>query len=76
MPTIDNTALANVDLTWETNTTYDIGFDAALFKNALTVSFDYFFRKRENVIATILWYWHWVAESSLKDLIRYNFLVI
>jgi TonB-linked SusC/RagA family outer membrane protein len=51
VPTIDNTALANVDLTWETNTTYDIGFDAALFKNALTLSFDYFFRKRENVIA-------------------------
>lgn len=51
VPTIDNTALANVDLTWETNTTYDIGFDAALFKNALSLSFDYFFRKRENVIA-------------------------
>ena len=51
VPTIDNTALANVDLTWETNTTYDIGFDAALFKNELTVSLDYFFRKREDVIA-------------------------
>ena len=51
IPTIDNTALANAELTWETNTTYDVGFDATLFNKALTVSFDYFFRKRENVIA-------------------------
>ena len=51
VPTIDNTALANADLTWETNTTYDVGLDAALFNKSLTVSFDYFFRKRENVIA-------------------------
>ncbi|MEH6536811.1 MAG: TonB-dependent receptor [Psychroserpens sp.] len=51
IPTIDNTALANADLTWETNTTYDVGFDASLFNRELTVSFDYFFRKREDVIA-------------------------
>ena len=31
VPTIDNTALANADLTWETNTTYDVGLDAALY---------------------------------------------
>ena len=51
IPTIDNTALANLDLTWETNTTYDIGLDASFFNNELNFSFDYFFRKREDVIA-------------------------
>lgn len=51
IPTIDNTALANLDLTWETNTTYDVGLDANFFNNELKFSFDYFFRKREDVIA-------------------------
>ncbi|WP_026753753.1 TonB-dependent receptor [Sediminibacter sp. Hel_I_10] len=50
-PTIDNTALANRDITWETNTTYDIGLDASFLDNDLTLSFDYFYRKREDVIA-------------------------
>ena len=51
IPTIDNTALANEDLTWETSTTYDIGVDADLFKGDLKFSFDYFYRIRENVLA-------------------------
>jgi TonB-linked SusC/RagA family outer membrane protein len=51
LPTIDNTSLANEDITWETNTTYDIGLDANFFNNDLKLSFDYFFRKREDVIA-------------------------
>ncbi|NNG27421.1 MAG: TonB-dependent receptor [Ignavibacteriaceae bacterium] len=51
LPTIDNTSLANEDITWETNTTYDVGLDASLFNNDLKLSFDYFFRKREDVIA-------------------------
>jgi TonB-linked SusC/RagA family outer membrane protein len=51
IPTIDNTSLANKDITWETNTTYDIGIDANLFSNDLQLSFDYFFRKREDVLA-------------------------
>ena len=51
LPTIDNTSLANEDITWETNTTYDIGLDANFFNNDLKFSFDYFFRKREDVIA-------------------------
>lgn len=51
VPTIDNTSLANKDITWETNTTYDIGLDASLFNRELTFSFDYFFRKREDVLA-------------------------
>ena len=51
IPTIDNTALPNRDITWETNTTYDVGLDVYLFNNNLKFSFDYFFRKREDVIA-------------------------
>jgi TonB-linked SusC/RagA family outer membrane protein len=51
IPTIDNTALPNKDITWETNTTYDIGLDVDLFDRNLKFSFDYFFRKREDVIA-------------------------
>lgn len=51
IPTIDNTALPNRDITWETNTTYDVGLDVDLFGRDLTFSFDYFFRKRDNVIA-------------------------
>ncbi len=51
IPTIDNTSLPNEDLTWETITTYDVGFDAAFLNNALTLSFDYFFRDRQGVLA-------------------------
>lgn len=51
IPTIDNTSLANKDLTWETMTTYDIGIDAAFFDNKLTISADYFHRKKEDVLA-------------------------
>lgn len=51
IPTIDNTALANRDLTWETNTTYNIGLDARFLQGDLQFSFDYFYRKREDVLA-------------------------
>ena len=51
IPTIDNKSLPNLDLTWETITTYDIGIDASLLNNTLTVSADYFYRDRTNVLA-------------------------
>jgi TonB-linked SusC/RagA family outer membrane protein len=51
IPTIDNIALPNLEITWETNTTYDVGVDVDLFGRDLTFSFDYFFRRREDVIA-------------------------
>jgi TonB-linked SusC/RagA family outer membrane protein len=51
VPTIDNTALANTRITWETNTTYDIGLDAEFFNKELKFSFDYFHRKREDVLS-------------------------
>ena len=51
IPTIDNTALANEDLTWETNTTYNIGLDADFLDGDLKFMFDYFFRERKDVLA-------------------------
>lgn len=51
IPTIDNTSLANEDLTWETITTYDVGADFDLLNSDLTVSFDYFKRYKEGVLA-------------------------
>jgi TonB-linked SusC/RagA family outer membrane protein len=51
IPTIDNTALANKDLTWETITTYDVGLDMEFLNRELTFSFDYFKRYKEGVLA-------------------------
>ncbi len=51
IPTIDNTSLANEDLTWETITTYDVGLDAEFLNRQLTFSFDYFYRDRDDVLA-------------------------
>lgn len=51
IPTIDNTSLANRDLTWETITTYDVGFDMKILSNDITLSFDYFKRYKEGVLA-------------------------
>ena len=51
IPTIDNTALANEDLTWETNTTYDVGIDVELLDKDLSFSADYFHRDRTDVLA-------------------------
>lgn len=51
IPTIDNTALANIDLTWETITTKDIGIDFSLLDKDLTVSADYFYREKDGVLA-------------------------
>ncbi|MEQ8550867.1 MAG: TonB-dependent receptor [Cyclobacteriaceae bacterium] len=51
IPTIDNTSLANEDLTWETITTYDVGLDAGFLDNSITLSVDYFYRDRQDVLA-------------------------
>lgn len=40
----------NHDLTWETTTTYNIGLDWGLFKQRLTGSFDWYYRKTTNLI--------------------------
>jgi len=42
---IGKTVLGNKDLTWETSTNFNIGFDAKLFNNRLTIESEYFVRK-------------------------------
>lgn len=40
----------NPDLTWETSTSYNIGFDFAMFRNSLTGSIEYFGRKSGDML--------------------------
>ena len=51
IPTIDNTALANLDLTWETINTKNVGVDMSLFNKDLTIYADYFYREKNGVLA-------------------------
>lgn len=42
--------LGKNDLTWEKTSTFNIGFDASLFKSALSVSFDYFVQNTTDIL--------------------------
>lgn len=44
------TALGNTDLKWETSYQYNAGIDAGLWKGALAVSLDYFYKVTENML--------------------------
>jgi TonB-linked SusC/RagA family outer membrane protein len=44
------TSLANSTITWETVEQYDIGLDASLFRNKLSITADYFNRKSTDVL--------------------------
>lgn len=44
LPYIGVPSVISPSLTWERVTTYDVGFDARLFQNSLTVSFDWYQR--------------------------------
>jgi TonB-dependent starch-binding outer membrane protein SusC len=44
---------ANGDLSWETSTQIDFGFDAGLFNNHLDVTFDYFNKKSKDVLLSL-----------------------
>lgn len=44
------TLLANPDIKWETIEQYDIGLDAGLFRNSLTLSADYFNRRSYDLL--------------------------
>ena len=45
-------AIANPDLTWETSTKSDIGFESRFFGNLLGIDFTYFAEKRDDILAT------------------------
>ncbi len=42
--------MPNLDLTWETSTQLDLGFDLSLFNNRMTVNADYFDKRTENLL--------------------------
>lgn len=45
-------ALANADLTWERGMKFNVGIDAALFNNRLTLSLDAFYERRWDIITS------------------------
>jgi len=44
--------LANPDITWEKMTTENIGMDLSMWQNKFSLSFDYFYRLRSDVLGT------------------------
>ena len=48
--TVGPPSVANPNITWETQTTRNIGFDSKWFNDLITLNFDYFFNKREDIL--------------------------
>ena len=46
-----NPTASNPNVSWETSTKSDLGFEARLFKGKLDVEFDYFYEKRQDILA-------------------------
>ena len=44
--------MGNEFLTWETSRTFNIGADAAFFKNSLSISFDWFYKRTSDILLT------------------------
>ncbi len=44
--------MGNDTLTWETAQTFNAGVDATFFKNSLSVSFDYFYKRTKDILLT------------------------
>ncbi|WDF55273.1 SusC/RagA family TonB-linked outer membrane protein [Mucilaginibacter sp. KACC 22063] len=44
------TSLGNENLTWETNKTVDLGFDLSIFKDRLSLTFDWYNRQSDNLL--------------------------
>jgi len=47
---IITSTMPNLDLTWETSTQLDAGFDLSMFNNRLTINADYFDKRTENLL--------------------------
>lgn len=47
---INSSQFGNPDVTWETTTQLNVGFDASVLDNKLTVSFDWYDRKTEDML--------------------------
>ncbi|GHT67697.1 SusC/RagA family TonB-linked outer membrane protein [Bacteroidia bacterium] len=50
--TVGPPSIANPYITWETQTTENIGFDSKILNNLFHLSFDYFYNKRDNILVT------------------------
>ena len=50
VPTYSQVSLSSQDLTWETTTQSNIGFDAMLLHNRLTFNADYYFKRTRNML--------------------------
>jgi TonB-linked SusC/RagA family outer membrane protein len=46
-------ALANEDLKWETTTQIDVGFDLSMFKNKIGLTFDYYKKNTQDLLASV-----------------------
>ena len=45
--------LGNPDITWERARKYDVGVETKFFSDRLSVDFDYFYEKRDNILTTL-----------------------
>ncbi len=50
VPTYSQVSLSSQDLTWESTTQSNIGFDAMLLHNRLTINADYYFKRTRNML--------------------------
>ena len=44
--------IANPNITWETQTTYNLGFDSKFLNDLLTLDAEFFYQRRENILTT------------------------
>ncbi len=58
----------NADLKWETTTTYNIGLDFSLFRNRVSGSVDYYYRKTTDLINDA----NVSAGSNFRNMVRSN----
>ncbi|MDR0698478.1 MAG: TonB-dependent receptor [Tannerella sp.] len=49
--TVGPPTIANPYITWETQTTYNVGFESKFLDNLFYLNFDYFYNKRDNILA-------------------------
>ena len=50
VPTFYQSSLRNPELTWETTSQGNVGFDWTMFKNRLTINFDWYHKKTTNML--------------------------
>ena len=53
VPTYSQASLRNTDLTWETTSQTNVGFDWTMFHNRLTLNFDWYYKKTTNMLMCV-----------------------